>query len=237
MNVKSLPLILFLVLMMLSAAPASLLFAAQNTPEYPEDIAARLQQKYDAMTSLSFSFKQHSEGQVSGRPRTGGGQAFFAKSDGSSKMRWNYHSPDEQVLISDGETFAMYFAELRQMIVTPAESLDSDLTYAFFSGRGRIEEKFHILPPDPEYGSAAVEDAPKSIKLVPKEPHSQVQHIHIWVTPESLIRRIEIRDHFDTLTILNLSSMKENFLTGASKEEISELFTFTPPEDTEIIRQ
>lgn len=237
MNFKEIHRLLLLVFLVLPAALPSALPAAGTAGEYPEDIAARLQQKYDSMTSLSFSFNQRSQGQVSGRPRIGSGQAFFYKTGENSKMRWNYSTPDEQVLISDGVTFSMYFAELRQMIVTPAANLDSDLTYSFFSGTGRIGDKFHILPPDPEYSNAPAANGPKSIKLVPKEQHSQVQHIHIWVTPDSLLRRIEIRDHFDTLTVLNLSKMEENFLADAGEKEISEIFTFTPPEDTEIIRQ
>jgi len=214
----------------------SLSLSAGNT-EYPEDIAARLQKKYDQMRSLTFTFNQQSQGQVSGRPRTGSGTALFYKTGKTSRMRWNYSTPDEQVLISDGTTFSMYFAELRQMIVTPADSLESDLTYTFFSGRGRIADKFHILPPDEEFNEQEVKPGqPKIIKLVPKEPQSQVQAIHLWVDDDSLIRRIEIRDHFDTVTILTLSKIEIDTI-GGSSSEVAKLFAFTPPEDTEIIHQ
>lgn len=75
------------------------------------------------------------------------------------------------------------------------------------------------------------------IKLIPKTPQSQVQDIHVWVTPESLIRRIKIRDHFGTITVLNLSDIATDTLTGKSRAEIDALFSFTPPAGTEIIRQ
>lgn len=237
MNFQTLKNSILLSLFALLTAVGLSIAAEGGSVEYPEDIASRLQQKYDAMKSLSFGFNQRSQGQMSGRPRTGSGQAFFYKDNENSKMRWNYNTPDRQILISDGTTFSMYFAELQQMIITPAETLDSDLTYSFFSGKGRIDEKFHILPPDPEYTRGAAEDSPQILKLVPKEQHSQVQHIHLWVTSDSLIRRIEIKDHFDTLTTLNLSKIQENFLAETGSQEIAELFTFTPPEDTEIIRQ
>jgi len=215
----------------------SLLWSAPSGNEYPDDIAARLQKKYDRMTSLSFAFKQQSHGQISGRPRTGSGTALFYKTGQTSRMRWDYTSPDRQVLISDGKTFSMYFAELHQMIVTPADSLESDLTYTFFSGHGRIAEQFHVLPPDPEFMQDETNPSmPRIIKLVPKEPQSQVQAIHLWVDGDSLIRRIEIMDHFDTITRLNLSDIKVNPLHG-TKTELNRLFTFTPPEGTEIIQQ
>ena len=206
--------------------------------EYPEQIAERLQRKYDGLNSLSFSFQQQSHGQMSGRPQRGSGTATFVKADGISKMRWDYSEPDQQVLLSDGSTFSMYFAELKQMIVTPADSLENDLTYSFFSGRGRISEKFHILPADSEYlQEDGVEGAPKVIKLIPMEEHSQVQHIHLWVSDDSLIRRIEIRDHFDTITQLNFSSIVENPLAATDSKKVAELFSFTPPAGTEIIEQ
>lgn len=211
---------------------------AETREEYPEEIATRIQQKYDEMASLSFSFRQKSQGQMSGRPRQGSGTAYFSKVDGIPRMRWNYAEPDHQVLVSDGETFSMYFSELEQMIITPAETLDNDLTYSFFSGRARIAEKFHILPPDEEYRYEEQPGSqPKAIKLVPREQESQVQSIHLWVDSESLIRRIEIRDLFDTVTQLNLSGIRVDFLADTSDASLAHLFSFSPPEGTEIIRQ
>lgn len=227
--IAALFLVFFLVLPSFSFSAAAV--------EYPEDIAARLQKKYDQMRSLSFTFNQQSQGQVSGRPRTGSGTAFFYKIGKTSRMRWNYTTPDKQVLISDGTTFSMYFAELQQMIVTPANSLESDLTYTFFSGRGRIADQFHILPADEEFMQEETKAGqPKIIKLVPKEPQSQVQSIHLWVDDDSLIRRIEIKDHFDTVTLLTLSKIEVDTIDGSSSE-VAKLFSFTPPEGTEIIHQ
>lgn len=100
------------------------------TVESPEEIATRLQNRYDTMHSLTFNFIQNTRGQLSGRPKTGRGQAFFVKTKNAhkvfGKMRWNYSSPDKQILVSDGNTFSMYFESLAQMIVTPAKALEQD---------------------------------------------------------------------------------------------------------------
>lgn len=227
-------LLLVLTVLLFSLPPV---LHAESVTEYPEDIAARIQLKYDQMTSLSFSFKQQSKGQMSGRPRLGNGTAIFHKTGKTSRMRWDYTFPEQQVLISDGQTFSMYFADLQQMIVTPADTLDSDLTYSFFSGQGKIADKFHILPPDPEFiQNTPDENQPQAIKLVPKETQSQIQSIHLWASSDSLIRRIEIRDHFDTVTLLNLNSIEVDTVTG-SNSAVTKIFTFTPPEGTEIIHQ
>lgn len=233
--VRKLSFILITLLFLLTVSPAY----AVSTTEYPEQIAERLQKRFDAMSSLSFTFNQRSQGQMGGRAKTGSGTAYFSKLDKTPKMRWNYSAPEQQVLISDGTTFSMYFAELKQLIVTPAEALDNDVTYAFFSGKSRIAESFHILPPDEQYMSnqaSGQKDVPKIIKLVPKEQQSQLQSVHLWVDDESLIRRIELLDLFDTVTVINISRIDVDFLDN-KRQEARKLFSFTPPAGTEIIRQ
>ena len=206
--------------------------------ESPEAVATRLQNRYDTVQSLTFDFIQNTRGQLSGRPKKGRGQAFFVKSGNdqnfSGKMRWNYSDPDRQVLVSDGINFSMYFASLSQMIITPAKSLQHDLTYSFFTGAGNLLQDFTILPPD-QHGDNLEQTA--IIKLIPKAKHSQVAAIHLWVTDDSLIRRIEILDHFDTLTVLNLSALKVNTLDKNDTALMDKLFNFTPPDGTEIIQQ
>ncbi len=204
--------------------------------EYPEDIAARLQIRYDTMQSLNFNFYQDIQGEMTGRPRQGSGRAIFLKNDGKARMRWDYISPDQQVLISDGVVFSMYFANLKQLIISPAEQLDTDLTYSFFAGKGVLKRDFHIRPANEDEQSTN-ENEFKVIKLIPKTPQSQVQDIHLYVTSTSLIRRIKIRDNFGTVTVMNLSDIEvDTAINGKNPGEIETLFTFVPPPGTEIIR-
>ena len=154
---------------------------SENGIEYPENIAERLQSRYDKIKSLTFNFIQNSSGDITGRPRRGTGKAAFLKLDGKSYMRWDYTNPDQQVLTSDGELFSMYFAKLQQMIITPADRLEADLTYSFFTGKGILKKDFHIRPADEEF-QPANESEFKVIKLIPKTAQSQVQDIHLWVT-------------------------------------------------------
>lgn len=210
--------------------------AGASEEEYPEDIAMRLQQRYDAMTSLSFKFNQDTRGELTGRPRTGSGSATFLKSADASKMRWDYINPKKQVILSDSVHFYMYFEELKQMIISPAETLENDLTYSFFAGNGKLQTDFYIRPPNEEFMSPQ-EDTLRVIKLIPIQPHSQVQDIHLWVSEDSLIRRIHIQDHFGTITVLNLSDIVPDALKSYSPADIDALFSFDPPEGTEIIEQ
>lgn len=214
----------------------SLQASAQIPPdESPEVTAARVQLRVDNLQSISFTFHQQTRGEMTGRPRKGSGKAVFFKKDGKSRMRWDYSSPDRQVLVSDGIVFSMYFDKLKQMTVVPAENLNKDITYSFFSGRGILNNDFHILPPNKDTGSNTEEL--KIIKLVPRQPHSQVQDIHVWITESSLIRRMSIRDLFGTITVLNFSDIQVDSLAETDEQTLRSLFSFTPPDDTEIIEQ
>ncbi|MFH2123899.1 MAG: outer membrane lipoprotein carrier protein LolA [Pseudomonadota bacterium] len=221
------------------------LFAGQNVNESPEDIARRLQHAYDQISSLTFHFTQNTEGELSGRPQQGSGTAWFVKEKKSpeapgtvGKMRWDYTSPDKQILVSDGVEFSMYFAKLSQMIVSPAETMRSDITYAFFTGSGNLLKDFSISAPNPEFtpDTKSVESY-KVIKLTPKENQSQVSEIHLWVTSDSLIQRMEILDYFDTHTSLEFSDLQVNTLATDDPKAMDALFSYTPPEGTEIIYQ
>ncbi len=211
---------------------------AHGGEESPADIGARLQANYNRIRSLTFDFTQQTSGQLTGRGGSGSGQAYFLKTGKTSKMLWNYNEPDKQVILSDGTTLSMYFAKLKQMIITPADSLQQDITYSFFSGAGNLENDFRILPPDPEVGMTDTDKSSfKIIQLIPNKPRSQVSTIHVWVTADSLIQRMEIRDSFDTVTILNFSNIKVDSLVDEKAQVLKSLFSFTPPEGTEIIHQ
>ena len=217
---------------------ASLASIAWGGEESPADVGARLQANYNRIKSLTFDFTQNTSGQLTGRGGSGSGNADFLKTRDGSKMLWNYSSPDKQVILSDGTTLTMYFAKLKQMIVTPADSLQQDITYSFFSGAGNLDNDFQVLPPDPEVGMTDTNrESFRIIKLIPRRQQSQVSSIHLWVTADSLIQRMEIRDNFDTLTILNFSNIKVDGLSSESPQTLASLFSFTPPEGTEIIHQ
>ena len=227
----------FFILLLAVLCTQSAAKTALAATEYPLDIARRLQNRYDRIESLNFHFDQWVTGQMAGRDKTASGEAWFLKTADGGRMRWNYVEP-QQVLVSDGREFSMYFEELKQMIVSDADSLDQELTYAFFSGRGNLERDFYILPADEEYGMQNYQGkAAKIIKLVPKKDQAQVADIHLWVSADSMIERIVIRDHVDTRTTLTFSAIRPNALAGRTPAAVRQLFSFTPPKDTEIIRQ
>lgn len=193
----------------------------------PLEIAQRIQETYEKTTSFKADFLQTSSvGDMERRQRRGSGSMVIQK---PGLLRWDYVSPDKQVLVSDGKNFSLYFAAENQMIVTPAkEYLQEDVTYNFFSGKGNLLQDFEVsaIPGDPQKHGIL------SIMLVPKKTHAQVATLNVWVDEGTfLVNRLEILDHLGSVTNLML------FNTGVNKPVPAEYFHFTPPAGTEIIEQ
>ncbi|OKY75590.1 MAG: hypothetical protein BM485_07625 [Desulfobulbaceae bacterium DB1] len=193
----------------------------------PTAVATKIQEKYERTNAFKADFLQTSN--ISGmqhRERQGSGTMAIQK---PALLRWDYSSPDIQVLVSDGENFSLYFASEKQMIVTPAkEYLQEDVTYSFFSGTGNLLRDFDVT----DAPGFLDQEGSHVIALKPKNPHPQVEIMYVWVDKDTfLINHLQIQDHLGSLTDLVF------FNPVVDKPFPVEHFHFTPPEGTEIIRQ
>jgi outer membrane lipoprotein carrier protein len=190
-----------------------------------QEIGAKLQETYDSTTSFTADFSQLTSIKLSRRERQGSGTLLIKK---PGLMRWDYLEPDQQVLISDGESMSMYFAGTKQMIIMPAkEYLQSDVTYAFFAGTGNVVQDFEVDEAGDDYCCGTVPD----LKLTPKLPHPQVDFLYLWLNEKFLISRMQIADHYGSITDLTFTNIELNIPVD------DEQFKFVPPADTEIVRQ
>lgn len=192
----------------------------------PQEVAQKIQTTYAATKTLRAEFKQTTSSKMSGRERLGAGTMVLAK---PGLMRWDYAEPDQQVFVCDGEKISMYFAKEKQMMVTPAkEYLESDVTYAFFTGKGDIQRDFVVAGPEEE--DLAQPQESYELKLTPKQGHPQIDFISLWVDRKSfLMTRLRVTDKFGTVTDLVFAKLTTN------QEVPATAFHFTPPEGTEII--
>ena len=198
----------------------------------PFEVAGKLQKTYANAKNIVADFNQITSMKLSPRIRQGAGKLIFLK---PGRMRWDYMMPDYQVLISDGETISMYFEKSNQMIISNAKDyLQSDVTYSFFAGTGDIIQDFDISSPDFEN----VQPNTHLIKLIPKTTHPQVSFMHAWITVGTfLIEHLRIVDHFETVTDLFFTKITIDGDFYDKRKIEDDIFTFTPPADTEIIEQ
>jgi len=204
----------------------------------PESLAEKIRDRYAAIDSISFTFSQTTGGQIAGRPRTGKGNALFAKTGDKQLMRWNYLVPDPQVVISDGTTISMYFEKLNQMIITSVDKAQADILFSFFTAEEPLNAHFALLPPDTKTdGSPDPQAHLEMLHLQPLDSDTQIKSIILWIDESALIRRIILFDYFDTKTTINVANIEINPLDLSDRQNLDGRFTFTPPEGTEIIRQ
>ncbi len=190
-----------------------------------QEKAAKLQETYDSTSSFTADFSQITSMKLSRRERHGQGTLLIKK---PGLMRWDYQEPDHQVLINDGEMMSMYFAGAEQMIIMPAkEYLQSDVTYAFFAGTGNILRDFDVSAIAEDYCCGTAPD----LRLTPKQAHPQVEYLYIWLNENFLISRMQIADHYGSITDLTLTNIKLNLPVDLER------FKFVPPVGTEIVRQ
>ena len=196
------------------------------------EVAQKLQNTYEKAANLAADFSQTTTTKFSSRVRQGSGTMVFSK---PGRMRWDYRTPDYQVLISDGETISMYFEKNNQMIVSKAKDyLQSDVTYSFFAGSGNILKDFDVNEPD----SFMQKENLYLIKMTPKSLHPHVSSLHVWVSRDTfLIRHMQIIDHFDTVTDLYFDNIRIDTDYYGSRKIEENLFFFSPPAGTEIIKQ
>lgn len=216
-------------------------FAA--SPSSPEERIVRLQKKYQQLRSLEFDFSQTTLN--SGRVKQGSGNAIFLRPTvtGSSNttpqgiMRWNYTSPTAQTIVNDGKTLSLYTPQDKQMIVSSAQDMESDITYAIFTGTKNLHDEFKV-----ELGDALfiVNEPPAglgSALLTPRQPHPQIKRVQLWFTNELAIHRLLMEDHFGAMTELTFTGIRFNALRQGDQQQVQALLNIDIAPGTEIIRQ
>jgi len=210
-----------------------------------ESQALALQSKYNSLTSLTFSFEQVTS--TGTRERKGKGDALFYRYQSASEigqkndtlmkqsvMRWNYTEPDPQIIVSDGQILSIYTEKDKQLIRTPAKELESDITYAFFSGTRNLLDDFAAQTPDTTFVFSSDKEL-QTLLLVPRKPHNQIRDVQVWFDSEGLIHHLKIIDHFESVTELNFSNIKANSLAPGDRKTLNDAINFPIPPGTEII--
>ena len=87
-----------LLLLLICFLSVPILVSAQTIE--PLAVAKKLQDTYENASNLVADFSQTTAMKLSSRVRQGTGTMIFRK---PGRMRWDYITPDYQVLISDGE--------------------------------------------------------------------------------------------------------------------------------------
>ena len=185
----------------------------------PEQLAVRIERKHRGLTGLTARFTQtYRSGML--------GKAIVEKGSLSLKppgrMRWEYRDPERKTFVSDGKTFYFYVPADRQVIVR--EQADSrGIPALLLSGRGDILSQFAVT----EEGAPG--PGVRRLRLVPRQPDPEIDHVLLDADDAARIRGITIVDAQGSRSQFAFDDFKENVTLKDS------LFEFEVPRGVEVV--
>jgi len=203
-----------------------MLAVAAAIPVSAEDIrqlARAVDDHYNHLRSLESDFTEIYRGD--GTERVESGTLWLKK---PRKMRWEYRSPKEKLLISDGQAVWFYLPAERQLRKTTLRKLDDERSpLAFLLGKTKLEKELQGL-------SKVVDQSPLGagntlLRGVPQSVAGQVTEVQLEITPSDQIVRIVLMEADGATMEFRFAGWKENLELSDSR------FQFTPPPGVETV--
>ena len=197
--------------------------AAQPSKATPEDLAARIQQRYDAIRDFEANFVQTYEGGVLRTKTTESGTVAIKR---PGKMRWVYTKPQRKEFVSNGQRIYSYIPADKQVIVAAMPSGEQTTPALFLSGRGHLVRDFtasFTTLPGAALGTVW-------LKLVPKRNDPEVESLLLGVDQATLqIRQLVATDKQGGRSSFTFSNLKEN------RRLSDKIFEFQIPRGVDVI--
>ncbi|MEW6129240.1 MAG: outer membrane lipoprotein chaperone LolA [Acidobacteriota bacterium] len=186
-----------------------------------------LQRKYSRMTTLEASFLQVYQAQDGRIIRESG--SLILKRPG--KARWDYHSPEKKIFVSDGKNIFFYvFGEAIATKTSIRNSSDPQIPFLFLLGRGDLRRDFSRI--ESLNSERAVEAGNWILRLVPQKAPEEFRKLLVEVNPNNFsVKRLIIFERSGARMDFVLSNVRENVKVSDSQ------FQFSPPPGVAIKQQ
>jgi outer membrane lipoprotein carrier protein len=183
-----------------------------------------IQKTYDSIRTLRAEFMQLTYPAGAAEGTRASGRVWFSPPD---SMRWEYDTPEPQLIVTSGRDVYLYEKEASQVTILSREHfLSTGISRAFFFGKGDIRKLFHVTP-----GRSNGQIDPLKLVLVPKESNPQIKRIVVTVGKKShLVREIWFEDNFGGRTRLVFADIRLNEAVNR------DLFHFVIPDGVEVYR-
>jgi outer membrane lipoprotein carrier protein len=141
------------------------------------------------------------------------------------KMRWEYETPEIQIIITNGSDLWIYRPQDHQVMIGKAPNLFGDSKgVGFLSDIRQIRKYFTISL------ESTKEKAFSTLKLIPKKNRPDLAEILLSVDPETfLVEKIITRNPYKDETRITLSEYRFGLHLNES------LFTFIIPKNADIL--
>ena len=179
--------------------------------------ATSLDRFLSGLKTMQADFVQSVESQGGSQYTTQNG-VFYLKRPG--KFRWNYRSPYEQIIVSDGVRVWIYDVELQQVTVQKQAAGLPASPMALLEDSSTLHQSFSVSPLDEH-------DGVYRLKLESKTKESDFAEIIVGLDAKGL-RFMQLHDQFEQVTDIIFSDIVTN--TRLAKE----IFEFIPPEGVDV---
>jgi len=201
---------------------------SSKTPPFPDasrlslDEVLKKVEKHYSVSGFTANFSQTSSIKAMEITDSASGRAFFKR---SGKMRWEYETPDRQIIITDGKTLWVFRPEDNQVMIGKAPSFfEGGKGFSFLSDMKVIREKFSMTL------EKETDDGFFVLKLLPREKALDIMEIHLWIS----------RNTFDVVKILTYNSYGDEtrivFNNIQLKQDLDDsLFSFEISKGMEVL--
>jgi len=205
------------------AAALAFGLVAQSAKTTPEDLAGRIQRRYDTIRDFEADFVQSYEGGVLRTKTTERGTVAIKR---PGRMRWVYTNPERKEFVSNGQRIYSYLPGDKQVIVSPVPSGDQTTPALFLTGRGHLVRDFTATFADLPGAPAGV----VGLRLVPRKADPEVEWLLLGVDATSLqIRQLVATDRQGGRSSFTFTNLKEN------RNLSDKLFEFQIPRGVDVI--
>ena len=206
----------------LPAAAADAPAASPAPCPSPAAIVDRIQRRYDTTSAFRAEFRQETFVKAVGDVQEARGIVAFKK---HGRMRWDFRTPVEQLMVADGTTLWIYQPADKQVLRAPFKAAFVSTTpVSFLLGVGRITENF---TPEPDPRGCSAERL--HVRLAPKTG-TDVGGLALGVDAKTDdIVEAAVTDPLGNVTTLGFSALERN--ADVSDDE----FRFVPPKGVDVV--
>lgn len=193
------------------------LFTASNVL-YADSPAQILDEFLSGLETYSAAFEQRLIDETGEELETSVG-VFYMRRPGM--FHWAYYEPYSQVIISDSLSMWIYEEDLEQVIIKDISNQIESSPAAILGGDVKLTDHYVVI-------DKGLEDQTHWLELTPRDIQSQYDYIRLGFMDEHLKKMI-LTDQFGQQTDIDFLDAKRNPQLNI------ELFSFTPPEGTDVI--
>ena len=179
---------------------------------------APVQRYFQDLRALRADFIQRVFDERSQLLQSASGQMLMQR---PGKFRWDYRTPNAQVIVADGQRLWAYDVDLAQVTVRKLDQALSVTPLALLSGAAPIEDSFAV-------GAARIQDGLTWHELTPKQPQPEFRLLRVAFKGDALVS-LELEDGFGQRTRLDFQHLERNPTLDPA------LLQFTPPPNVDVV--